>query len=78
MVIYLRRSLGLGLLKLLQPHGFGGGDVEKGHDHHFVALGADHSDGRDTLLSGEQGVECEVVILAVKRVLGDVHIATWK
>lgn len=45
MVIYLRRSLGLGLLKLLQPHGFGGGDVEKGHDYHFVALGADHSDG---------------------------------
>lgn len=52
--------------------------MEQGHYDHFVTLAAHHPNGRDTLLPGQQGVKREVIVLAVKRVLGDVYIAALK
>ena len=75
---YLGGGLRLGLLKLLQPHGFGGGDVVQRHGvADPVALGANLGDGLNALRQGQQRVEGKAVVLLVKRVLGYVQAAPY-
>ena len=75
MIMYLGGGLRLGLLKLLQPHGFGGGDVVQRHGvAHAVALSAHLGDGLNTLRQGQQRVEGKAVVLLIERVLR--HIKT--